>query len=106
MQNNLQEKLESRFIPEPNSGCFLWLGTLNDSGYGVFGVRIKGVKKQRRAHRLYYELMVRKVPKGKVLDHKCRIRCCINPEHLEICTSVENVMRGESLFAKQVKVTH
>jgi hypothetical protein len=65
-----------------------------------------GKKVLRRAHRLYYELEKGPIPKGLTLDHLCRVRCCVNPDHLEPVTPVENVMRGESFFAKQARRTH
>ena len=77
---------------------------INDGGYAVLHMR--PIQRLRRAHRLYYELEKGPIPKGLTLDHLCRVRCCVNPDHLEPVTLVENVMRGESLFAQQVKRTH
>lgn len=79
---------------------------LNTAGYGMLVMRINGIKRQRRAHRLYYELEKGPIPLGLTLDHLCRVRCCVNPEHLEPVTSVENVMRGENFFAQQARRTH
>ena len=104
---DIRSRIESKFIPEPNSGCFIWIGNLNDSGYPVLSMTIApGVKRLRRAHRMYYELEKGPIPEGLQLDHLCRIRCCVNPEHLEPVTLVENVMRGESFYAKQARRTH
>lgn len=104
--NDILNKLESRMIPEPNSGCFIWLGAVNGHGYGIIGMRENGKKVQRRAHRVYYQLLKGLVPKELSLDHLCRNRLCINPDHLEPVTPVENVMRGESFYAKQARLTH
>ena len=76
--------------------CCEWKGTINTKGYGV--VTIDG--KQFKAHRLAVILSGRKYPKGMVSDHICRNRACINPDHIEIVTSGENVLRGESFSAK------
>lgn len=67
-------------------GCWLWNGRLNVSGYGVFH--------QTPAHRLVYELLVGPIPTGLVLDHLCRIRRCVNPDHLDPITQEENMRRA------------
>jgi len=87
---SLSGRLADLSIPEPNSGCFLWFGALNDGGYG----RIKHKMKFRRAHIVAWELAHGKVPDGLVIDHKCRVRCCVNPDHMELVTIGENIRRG------------
>lgn len=57
-------------------------------------------------HRIAYELAVGPIPVGLVIDHLCRNHSCINPEHLEPVTNVENVMRGESAWARNARKTH
>jgi len=84
------DKIQSRYIPEPNSGCWLWLGHIKKNGYGSLTIG----KKNFHAHRLSYQTYVGEIPKDKVLDHKCRVRCCCNPNHLEIVTQKENFQRG------------
>lgn len=73
--------------------CWLWQRKLKkDSGYGTFYV--KG--KQKRAHCVAYELYVGEIPAGFTIDHLCRVRHCVNPNHLEPVTRGENVKRGEA----------
>lgn len=84
------EALESNSIPEPNSGCLLWLGVVNQFGYG----RLRRKEVSGVVHRLAYELTKGPVPPGLELDHLCRVRCCINPDHLEPVPKIVNVRRG------------
>lgn len=82
--------------PEPNTGCWLWLGALNPEGYGVFGTGMRRPKTML-AHRWGYEYFVDPIPDGMQLDHICRVRCCVNPRHLRPVTSRENSYAPGSL---------
>jgi hypothetical protein len=83
--------------PEPNSGCWIWTGYLN-KGYGhvVRGGYGRGPIQRWRVHRLSYETACGPIPVGLELDHLCRVRCCVNPDHLEPVTRLENIRRGEA----------
>ncbi len=75
------------FNVEPDdSGCWLWQGALNTSGYGVF----RGVP----AHRWSYGWFVEAFPRDLQCDHLCRVRRCVNPAHIEIVTRSENLRRA------------
>lgn len=90
------ERFENLYIPEPNSGCWLWLGTCNNHGYGMFGVGSKtdGTNKKTLAHRFSYEAHIGPIREGLIIDHLCRNKSCVNPEHLEPVTYSENGIRG------------
>ena len=83
------------------SGCWLWQGALT-KGYG----RIEVEGRHLRVHRLAYELVKGPIPDGLSLDHLCRTRNCINPDHLEAVTTRENILRGEGIAATHARKTH
>jgi hypothetical protein len=89
--------LEAKYIPEPNSGCWIWTAALNRSGYGQF--RLTGQRGTSSAHRVVYEAERGPIPNGMTLDHLCRNRCCVNPDHLEPVTHRENVLRSPLTLA-------
>ena len=71
--------------------CWMWKLSRNRDGYGVaWGGRGKTL-----AHRVEYERHVGPIPQGLTLDHLCRERGCVNPEHLEPVTLIENQRRGD-----------
>lgn len=92
---NLREHFENSYVAEPNSGCWLWTGYVAGNGYGIIYGRFPDGTHQQKAHRYGYQLIRGEVPSGLQLDHKCRTRCCVNPDHLEPVTQQENMRRGE-----------
>lgn len=98
----VRERLEAYSIPEPNTGCVLWTRMTTHDGYG----RIKSHGRHLWAHREAYEAYVGQIPAGLTIDHKCRVRCCINPDHLEAVTKRENTLRGIGPSAQHAKKTH
>lgn len=95
-------RLEAK-IEFDESGCWLWTGYKHADGYGL--VKVDG--KNRLAHRVVYEMLVGPVPEGLELDHLCRVRACVNPDHVEPVTHAENMRRSDSLrFGWHREVTH
>ena len=98
MKRSLRERFESLYVPEPNTGCWLWTGSIKPAGYGQIeaGGRKTGTRRNALAHRLSYEMFVGPIPMGLDLDHLCRVRSCVNPAHLEPVTRSENCRRGNT----------
>lgn len=80
-------------------GCWLWLGSVGHNGYG----KTKVANKHYAAHRLVYETNVGPIPDGLELDHLCRVRLCVNPEHLEPVTRRENLARSNASAAVSMR---
>lgn len=78
--------------------CWLWLGSVNNEGYGSIRVKPKPAG-PTLVHRYSYEMLVGPIPDGKELDHRCRNRHCVNPAHLEVVTHSENCGRGDGGLA-------
>ena len=82
--------------------CWLWTGYKQPNGYGTF--RLGG--KMRYAHRVSYEHYVGPIPEGAETDHLCKVRHCVNPDHLDPVTHKVNMHRGDTLAAKHAAKTH
>lgn len=96
----MQRLVLANCVPEPNSGCWLWLGRVNESsnnGYGYYGPSL--------AHVISYVAFRGCIPDDFELDHLCRVRSCVNPWHLELVTKVVNILRGKKTKLSDVQVS-
>lgn len=86
---SLRDRFELSYMPEPNSGCWLWIGTI---GYplGVPRPRIKHKTKILAGHRVSIELFKGPIPHGMYACHTCHNTYCVNPDHLYIGTAKQN----------------
>lgn len=82
--------------------CWAWLKSVNSHGYAQ--VQIRGIKYE--VHGLIYRYFNGEIENGLELDHTCRNRACVNPDHLEPVTRRVNLLRGDTIPAKNVKKTH
>jgi hypothetical protein len=93
----MDESLLVRFAAKVKSspdGCWLWTASQDGGGYGILGVKEGKKMPMRKAHRVSYVLFVGPIPDGLDLDHLCRVRHCVNPDHLEPVTRTVNIRRG------------
>lgn len=83
-----------RYVAAPTgykTDCWIWQLAKTRNGYGF--VR-EPHGKMVYAHRHYYERVHGPIPTDRQADHLCRVRACVNPDHLELVTQVENIRRG------------
>jgi len=91
-----------KFVPVTETGCWIWLQYLAPNGYGRVGW--KG--RIEWAHRVAYQEIHGPIPPGLQIDHLCRNRACVNPDHLEPVTSRTNVRRGNGFAGRRARQTH
>ena len=103
----MRVKAIPRFLDKISFGhgpgaCWTWMGGDSGNGYGRFSWR----GKERAAHRLAYRAARGRIPDGLEIDHLCRNRACVNPEHMEAVTRKVNALRGISFSAVNAKKVH
>lgn len=94
-------RLSRLFTPEPTTGCWLFLGYIDRAGYG----QMKVGGRLLSAHRGFW-LLLRGEVQAEDLDHRCRNRSCVNPQHLEPVTHRENMRRGDGFAGRNARKTH
>lgn len=90
------------FVEVDDAGCWVWTGYKNNYGYGQFNW--EGFR--WLVHRLAYTFCVGPIEPGLTVDHLCRNRGCLNPEHLEPVSNEENIQRGRWQPVLNAKKTH
>jgi hypothetical protein len=98
----ITDKIMEKVEFDPFGGCWLWSGSLSTRGYGRIVIRAR----RYTLHRVLYEALKGPIPVGLELDHLCRVRCCLNPAHLEPVTHKENIERGKSITVANAAKTH
>ena len=98
---NLPDNFTSKFAVDHN-GCWIWTASTRNEGYGCYWFR----NKLWRAHRVSWTLLKGEIPEGMLVLHKCDIPQCVNPDHLEVVSFRENVLRGTQPTAINAMKTH
>lgn len=80
--------------------CWLFTGAISTNGYGRIGLKNRVLQ----AHRVAYEIFFGEIPDGMHIDHLCRVRHCVNPEHLEAVTQKEN--NNRAAVVRSTRTTH
>jgi hypothetical protein len=78
-------------VDETLRSCWEWTGAKDQHGYGRFGIR----RKNRRAHVVAWVIENGPISEGLELDHLCRNRSCVRPDHMELVSHRENLIRGD-----------
>lgn len=89
---------------EKTETCWLWKGYVAPNGYGQVGMT--SPRRVAYAHRVAYELLVGPIPADKQLDHLCRVRRCVRPDHLEAVDQRTNLLRGDGWSGRNARKTH
>jgi len=89
---------------EKTAHCWNWIGAKTHYGYGRFSESPES--RNTLSHRFSYITLVGPIPESLELDHLCRNRLCVNPEHLEAVTTRVNLLRGNTICAFNAAKTH
>jgi hypothetical protein len=82
-----QERFDRYVFPVTESGCWIWMGAVHQSGgHGVFGHPGGTI-----AHRYAWAAARGPIPDGLQVCHHCDIACCVNPDHLYVGTQLDNM---------------
>lgn len=107
MQNNIPKFNHEKFLSKINTSmakeCWDWTGFIDRDGYGKFHIG----KLCRFTHRISYEIFIKKIDDGMVIDHICRNRRCCNPDHLrEVSVKINSLENSVSITANNNVKTH
>lgn len=91
--DELLERFESK-VEILITNCWKWNGHIEENGYGRFGI---GSHLMVSAHRMSYILYKGPIDLGLTIDHLCKNKWCVNPNHLEPVTLKENLLRSNAI---------
>ena len=100
---SVADRFWSKVVCDLATGCWLWTRAVDEDGYGVF--QWATPRSLKKAHRVAWWLTNGKWP-SETLDHLCRVRRCVRPDHTEDVGGVVNVMRGDGPLALNARKTH
>ena len=103
MSRTALARFEEKYEVDPETGCWNWTASLFAAGYGQFRF---SPQRNGRAHTWAYEHFVGPLPDGLQIDHVCRNKRCVNPEHMEPVTAQVNVLRSDNACGLNARKTH
>jgi hypothetical protein len=86
----LNSRVDAYTHPEPNTGCWLWDGSVNEKGYPILQVQRNGVKKNIKVHRYNCVRFHGPIPDGLIVLHSCDNTICVSPHHVSAGTVAKN----------------
>jgi hypothetical protein len=99
--SNTIDRFNKKYSIDSN-GCHIWIGSKTHDNYGQFWYK----KRLWLAHRAAYEIWVGKIPEGMTIDHICENTLCVNPNHLQVMTLKENILKSNGISAIHARKTH
>lgn len=92
-----ETRFDAKWQRDEETGCHVWMACVGSHGYGCFSIENNSkAPKTDLAHRMSYRRHVGEIPEGWWVDHICRNRRCVNPDHLRILTPQQNKDIGTS----------
>lgn len=106
LDKNTINRFLDKILIYNNNECWEWKSTTNHKGYGRFSFMRNSINYQPQAHRVSYMIFKGEIPKEKTIHHICHNKKCVNPDHLEPRTNIENIMEGNCWSAINSRKTH
>ena len=86
------DRFRTKFSNSSNTGCWTWIASKTQQGYGMFSYRGKSIP----AHRFAYIHYKGEIPSKHIVHQTCQNNGCVNPEHLITCTKSESRLKYNS----------
>lgn len=102
LQEKIVSRIRSKVVIDPETGCHLYTGAKNQSGYGTIGYEVDGRKALTVVHKAIYEFANGPVPEGMQVCHECDVPNCVNEDHLWLGTPKQNM---QDMIAKDRQAT-
>lgn len=105
-KEQLKEYIKKRIKTDMN-GCWIWqLAIRKSNGYSICNILFESGRRMFIGHRLAYEVFVGEIPNGLTIDHLCKNKACVNPEHLEAVPLRVNLQRYIGSTETHCKMGH